>query len=110
MIYHTHYIFNLFLSDLDWVGDGFCDDALNFATYNFDGNDCCGGFTWYCTDCECKENVTGFTNTTTHRPTTAVTTPSIDRRYTSGITTTLQLSKQAIFLKYAYTQSILYLF
>jgi len=43
--------------DLDWKGDGICDDQNNHAGCNFDGGDCCGpdADTDLCTLCQCLE-------------------------------------------------------
>ena len=43
--------------NLDWKGDGICDDQNNHAGCNFDGGDCCGpdADTDLCTLCQCLE-------------------------------------------------------
>ena len=42
-----------------WVGDGYCDDATNTESCNYDGGDCCGSIynviTLYCIECLCLE-------------------------------------------------------
>ena len=42
---------------MDWVGDGFCDDATNNVECNYDGGDCCGPKISmdYCFECICFE-------------------------------------------------------
>merc|ERR1711971_724811 len=40
-----------------YVGNGCCDDENNNAACDYDGGDCCGGCTNYCTKCECKNCV-----------------------------------------------------
>ena len=47
-------------ADLSWVGDGFCDDAVNIEICNYDGGDCCGVQvdTSYCQICECFDEET----------------------------------------------------
>ena len=41
----------------NWViGDGICDDISNIPECTYDGGDCCGGATHYCTLCECHSN------------------------------------------------------
>merc|ERR1711894_536192 len=37
-----------------YFGNGCCDDENNNAACDYDGGDCCGGCTDYCTKCECK--------------------------------------------------------
>ena len=41
--------------NLQWNGDGICDDLNNIFECNFDGGDCCGSnvITDYCSDCLC---------------------------------------------------------
>ena len=43
--------------NLDWKGDGICDDQNNHAGCDFDGKDCCGEDvdTDLCTLCQCLE-------------------------------------------------------
>lgn len=43
--------------NLDWKGDGICDDQNNHGGCNFDGGDCCGDNvdTDLCTQCQCLE-------------------------------------------------------
>ena len=43
--------------NLDWKGDGICDDENNHGGCNFDGEDCCGKDvdTDLCTKCQCLE-------------------------------------------------------
>ena len=43
--------------NLDWKGDGICDDQNNHAGCDFDGKDCCGedADTNLCTLCQCLE-------------------------------------------------------
>ena len=52
-------IFLLFLGcfNLDWKGDGVCDDENNHAGCDFDGKDCCGENVDadLCTLCQCLE-------------------------------------------------------
>ena len=40
----------------NFIGNGFCDDGLNIAECQFDGEDCCGPSvnTDFCTLCTCK--------------------------------------------------------
>ena len=41
----------------NWIiGDGICDDISNIPECTYDGGDCCGGATHYCTLCECHSN------------------------------------------------------
>ena len=41
----------------NWIiGDGICDDIANIPGCNYDGGDCCGTGTHYCTLCECHSN------------------------------------------------------
>ena len=41
----------------DWVlGDAICEDFCNTPECDYDGGDCCGGGTQYCTECECIWN------------------------------------------------------
>ena len=44
-------------SNLQNIGNGWCDDYLNNAGCAFDGGDCCGPDvkTQYCSECECLE-------------------------------------------------------
>ena len=41
--------------DEDYIGDGYCDDALNIPECNFDVGDCClpNKVTDFCFECEC---------------------------------------------------------
>ena len=41
--------------NLDWKGDGVCDDENNHGGCNFDGGDCCGDDveTAFCIECAC---------------------------------------------------------
>ena len=43
--------------DPTWVGDGWCDDALNIPDCGYDGGDCCNANSIkqapYCLDCKC---------------------------------------------------------
>ena len=41
--------------NLDWVGDGFCDDDTNNVECGYDGGDCCGPNTimGVCSKCLC---------------------------------------------------------
>ena len=50
------YVFEILkkISRPKFVGDAFCDDDNNYEDCNYDGGDCCGGKTNYCTKCECK--------------------------------------------------------
>ena len=43
--------------NLDWKGDGICDDQNNHGGCNYDGGDCCGDNvdTYLCTQCQCLE-------------------------------------------------------
>ena len=43
--------------NLDWKGDGICDDQNNHGGCNFDGGDCCGDDvdTDLFTQCQCLE-------------------------------------------------------
>ena len=45
-----------------WIGNGFCDDALNKVECNFDAGDCCGPDvkTKSCDECQCLYNGTLF--------------------------------------------------
>merc|ERR1712151_824684 len=38
-----------------YKGDGNCDDENNNCGCGYDGGDCCGGKTTYCTECKCIE-------------------------------------------------------
>ena len=46
-------------SNLNWIGDGNCDDPTNNEACHFDGGDCCGSNvnTQYCGDCICFEDL-----------------------------------------------------
>ena len=62
--------------DEDYIGDGFCDDALNIPQCNFDVGDCClpNTITDFCFECQCfnKDNYVTplpFWKTTTVEPT-----------------------------------------
>ena len=41
------------------VGNGICDDTLNFHSDGYDGGDCCSGASSYdsCDECVCKEYI-----------------------------------------------------
>ena len=41
-----------------FIGNGYCDDGLNNAECQFDGEDCCGNSvnTDFCTLCTCKSS------------------------------------------------------
>ena len=72
--------FALECKEIDWLGDGFCDDDTNTPECNFDNGDCCGCNvnTDYCATCQCKKGggelcETTSTTTTTKRPTTTST-------------------------------------
>ena len=43
--------------NLQWVGDGFCDDITNTEICNYDGGDCCGYNvnTQNCKKCQCLD-------------------------------------------------------
>ena len=45
----------LYLFRKQWQGDSYCDDENNTPGCNYDGGDCCGGSTIYCSVCECKQ-------------------------------------------------------
>ena len=49
---------NSFANNLNFIGNGFCDDGLNNAECQFDGGDCCGPSvnTNFCTLCTCKSS------------------------------------------------------
>ena len=53
--------------NLDWKGDGICDDQNNHGGCNFDGGDCCGSNvnTDWCTLCQCLEEGKGGSGGTT---------------------------------------------
>ena len=38
-----------------WSGDGYCDDGNNVGACDWDGGDCCGGLTAFCTSCLCLD-------------------------------------------------------
>ena len=44
--------------NLQWNGDGFCDDSNNIIECNYDGGDCCGSDVniAYCQQCLCLSN------------------------------------------------------
>ena len=44
-------------ANLEYHGDGFCDDGSNTPGCDYDGGDCCGDDvnTKYCEDCECLD-------------------------------------------------------
>ena len=52
----------------EWVGDSFCDDAVNIPACWYDGGDCCdhdeldGSFQGQCTDCLCLLGVHVYVN------------------------------------------------
>ena len=48
-------IFILGCINLNWVGDGYCDDDTNNMECNFDGGDCCESYTdtQFCKRCQC---------------------------------------------------------
>ena len=54
-------------TNVDLVGDGFCDDLTNNMECNYDGGDCCGINikNQYCSECQCLEETTTTTITTT---------------------------------------------
>ena len=39
------------------IGDGICDDAANSPQCDYDGGDCCNGYTGWCDLCECVADV-----------------------------------------------------
>ena len=39
----------------NWKGDSYCDDDNNTAACDWDGGDCCGGNTQYCSECKCLD-------------------------------------------------------
>ena len=55
---------------MGWVGDGFCDDATNTESCDYDGGDCCGAdvITFTCTQCLCLEGEGGGSEGTTTYP------------------------------------------
>ena len=51
---------------MGWVGDGYCDDATNTESCNYDGGDCCGSNVIYaCNQCLCLEGEGGGSEGTT---------------------------------------------
>ena len=52
-------------NNLQWVGDGYCDDITNNPICNYDGGDCCLSNiqTTYCNECQCLEEGNNTTNT-----------------------------------------------
>jgi len=51
-----------------WIGDGYCDDRLNTAECQFDGNDCCfrnrKDWNKYCKECKCQAGTSGCKKST----------------------------------------------
>ena len=41
--------------EMEWIGDGFCDDINNNERCHFDGGDCCGNNVkrHFCMNCTC---------------------------------------------------------
>ena len=67
-IFHIN-ILQIFLENcqgvIQYLGDGYCDDANNVADCNYDYGDCCleNVITDYCTICECIEGKTKWLGT-----------------------------------------------
>ena len=59
--------------DVQYIGDGTCDDANNVEECQWDGGDCCGDnvVIYYCSDCACLDPGAGDSGTTTAGSTTA---------------------------------------
>ena len=52
---------------INWIGDGGCDDVTNKEECQWDGGDCCGDnvYTLYCEVCACLDPGAGGSGTTT---------------------------------------------
>ena len=53
--------------NVDWIGDGYCDDENNVEECQWDGGDCCGDYvsTTWCSVCACLDPGAGDSGTTT---------------------------------------------
>ena len=71
--------------NIDWIGDTFCDDDNNNLDCNYDGGDCCGPNvdTTYCIGCQCLNDATTVSHTTT-TPIATIATTTLDCRWSKN--------------------------